>query len=293
MSLYSQFEEYINDDSTEGQKFIPSLSKLKWDCIEECYKSIIRTKIKLDMDDEIFDTNFKISNKSMTDIYKDNQRRKSEKRESEKPIFMITINPNDNVDFNELWNEIISLTRSVWFGEGYITWEQRGETAEDMGTGLHIHILMITYNIKFCLLQKNLTRKFGKYVNLLKLRETLNISNKPRKELDTILDEYIFQNNKQDEKQKKIEIDKIWREKLGIEPYYYFKSEIGTKVGLTTDKKPTFKKADGRTRNGGARKGSGAPKGNKNRANGKKAPKTEPGAEPQVSIKNEIKVLEF
>ncbi len=290
MSLYSQFEEFINDDETDNQKFIPRLAKLKWDCIEDCYRSIIRKKIKLDMDDGIFDTNFKICNQNMSNIHIENQRRISEKKEREKPLFMITINPNDTVDFNELWNEVVSLTRSVWFAEGYITWEQRGETAEEMGNGLHIHILMLTYNIKFCLLQKNLTRKFGPYVNLQKLRETLNISNKPRNELDIILDEYIFQNNKQEEKEKKIEIDKVWREKLGIKPYYYFKTEIGNKTGLTTDKKPVFKKADGRARNGGARKGSGAPKGNTNRRNGAKS-KTEPA--PQVSISNDIKILEF
>ncbi len=290
MSLYNQFQEYIeNDDSNE--KFIPTLSKIKWDCIEDTYRSIIRKKIKLDMEDGIFDTNFKISNRIMSDIHNENTRRTKEKMEQEKPCYMITINLSDDKLFNELFNEVISLTRSVWFNEGYITYEQRGECTADMGTGIHCHILMIKYNIKFSLLQKNLTRKFGRFVNLLKLRETLNISNKPRNELDKILDEYIFQNGKQEEKLSKIEIDKEWREKIGIKSNYHFSSKLGEKVGLTTDKRPTNQKADGRTRNGGARKGAGAPKGNTNRKSGTK--KKDSHENFDIEFVKKKKVLEF
>lgn len=291
MSLYNQFQEYIeNDDSNE--KFVPLLSKIKWDCIEDTYRSIIRKKIKLDMEDGIFDTNFKISNRIMSDIHIDNQRRTKEKQEQEKPCYMITINLSDDKFFNELFNEVISFTRSVWFSEGYITFEQRGESDADMGTGIHCHILMIKYNIKFSLLQKNLTRKFGRFVNLLKLRETLNISNKPRNELDKILDEYIFQNGKQEEKQTKIEIDKEWREKIGIEAHYHFSSILGERTGLTTDKRPVQQKADGRTRNGGARKGAGAPKGNNNRK-GKTPKKKSPIEDFDIEFVKQKKVLEF
>lgn len=268
MSLYEQYKNHIDkqsEDYNPEEEFTPMLTKIKWDTIEDVYRGIVRKKIKLDMQDGIFNSNFKISNKIMQEMDKSNRERTKAKKEQTKPCWLITINPRDDVDFNELWNEVVSFTKTVWFSEGYITWEQRGESIEEMGKGMHIHILVVKYNIEFGKFQTNLNRKFGKFINPQKLKETLNIQNKPRDELECVIDEYIMANGKQDEKITKVEIDKLWREKMGLKAYYHFECEIGSKAGLTTDKKPAFKKADGRRANGGKRNGAGPPKGNCNR----------------------------
>jgi len=144
----------------------------------------------------------------------------------------ITINPAPGVDLMAIRNCLNSISTSVmdnlhWVLEFRYSFEQRGKTIGEMGTGIHVHILAkIDYSHNLCELTKFIRRNILKY----RLISKDNITNpsiynivKIHKMVDYQKRIDYLEGKKQDKKIPSVKIDKIFRQKNNLLSMYRVK----------------------------------------------------------------------
>lgn len=153
------------------------------------------------------------------------ERLKSESKEAvaeqhNNRYMFITVNPKDSVKFHDFRKKIEKLVnRQIFTGHMYV-YEQRGKSADEAGKGFHSHILV----------ERNLSYKPSKTKELIQntMKDMVgsvkspNLLNLQFVGSDFIKDkiEYMTDIKTGEDKDKKQEIDVIWRKQLELEPLY-------------------------------------------------------------------------
>ena len=241
MSFRKQYKTYCDlyAGVDNPPPFLPSVTELEWEVEEEIMKSYMK-KIK----------KAKLREKSGTK-HPYNQILCNEWetiQERQQDFFLITINPKKEFWEGDKFNYFFNLCRKVasyiWVKEIYWFFEQRGETAEEMGQGVHCHFVLTKHKTERARLIKNLNSCFGAVCEEPHIN-TINVKNKKYEWLKDTLNDYLIEAKKHEDKLNKVKFDPLWREELSLQNKYYFEDS----VGLTIDERPTVFKG----RAGGAR----------------------------------------
>jgi len=132
----------------------------------------------------------------------------------------ITVSPKKDVSIKTLYDKTIKMVNNKTILSYLFVFEQREMNDVNNAYGIHMHILI--------------KHKFPKYSRFLKqikstYQDTVGDVNNPRfvdikccKEMRDVYNrvEYMIGEKHGEEKQKKQSIDKLWREKWGIDEYY-------------------------------------------------------------------------
>jgi len=231
-----EFEKY----QIEKSKLDNMLEVSELSCMKEAYEKIYRQeaekkcKMLLRMN--------KCEHYSLQKLYNENKEMKKQLGD----FYFITINPKEDVKFEEFKEAVLSVWNWCWIEKMYVAFEQRGSTAETRGYLPHAHILIEQCNNEWGKIQSQFKAKFRDKFCGMPYENTINVKSKAREWLNDKL-EYITGKKTDATKPEKQEQDKFWREDLEIKPIYKFE--------LSTDKKSS--------NNGGARNNSGVKKGQK------------------------------
>lgn len=131
--------------------------------------------------------------------------------------YWITINPKDDITLTDFISQVNKVVNMKIFNKCIFSFEQRGETTDTMGTGLHCHILACNdkYSVSnFC---SNTRKHFIKFVG--NINTHVWIVKIPEEWKNEKID-YIRGLKWDPEKDQKIIIDREWRREHQIEPYY-------------------------------------------------------------------------
>ncbi len=182
------------------------------------------------------------------------------RKEKLKPFYFITISPKEGIDYEEFFEAVRTACNWIFMEEGMYAYEQRG--TKDIH-GIHVHIVLMKYNVKPKTLQSRMETKFKQFCEPCKgsYEYVINVRQKKSEFLQDKID-YITGKKNDDDKSEKIYLDKIMREKYNLKEYYTF--------DLYTDKEVKGKR-------GGAREGAG-------RKNKKKI---------DMNVENKIVKIEF
>ena len=148
-------------------------------------------------------------------------------------IIFITISPPDNTDTLSFVKKVLHLANLTIFNGYMVAFEQRGATYDEAGKGMHAHLLLTRnhkYNkgkikSRFLTVLKNQNIYNPQQNNIVNLTKQINkkssyfsmqfpFNDKLFGKVDYLL------GGKNAEKQEKVSIDKIWRNKYDIDPYY-------------------------------------------------------------------------
>ncbi len=145
--------------------------------------------------------------------------------------YFITITSTPETDKLKFINGCKKLLDNAVIDRGYMVFEQRGETMETVGKGLHCHLLLIREKYthsKFSrrlleqLIKLEINETYKSYKQLLKLA---NLNSSPFS-FQNIKDETVpkklnyIQGNKNDEKLTKVEFDKVFRKTFDLQVIY-------------------------------------------------------------------------
>lgn len=131
----------------------------------------------------------------------------------------ITINPDPAVNLSVkcMYDKLCKVCKSTRIVEYLFSIEQRGETIEEMGKGIHCHILIKHVFPKFCKLQQHFYNNFKQVIGNIKhidIRYCKNVS-----DVNNRIN-YIKGEKNDDSKMHKVEIDRMWRKQWNIQDTY-------------------------------------------------------------------------
>ena len=146
--------------------------------------------------------------------------------------YFITITTPPNTDKIKFINGCKKLFDNAVIDRGYMVFEQRGETEDTVGDGLHCHLLLTRKDIynhsKFSnrLLEQLIKLKINeKYKSVKQLLKMANLNSSPFS-FQNIKNETVkkklnyIQGNKNDEKLLKVQLDKVFRKKFDLQDIY-------------------------------------------------------------------------
>lgn len=131
----------------------------------------------------------------------------------------ITINPDPklNISVLTLYNKFAKLVKSKCISDYLMTFEQRGESVSNIGYGPHIHFILRHKYRRYCELRKHISGLYRECVgndNAIDIRHCKGMTDVRNRVT------YIIGDKQSEEKRKKQEIDKIWKQEKNIEEYY-------------------------------------------------------------------------
>lgn len=136
-------------------------------------------------------------------------------KESGESIYFVTVNPKDDVSLEDLVKHTEKYTAQKHVTSADWVYEQRGSAEEQAGTGKHVHMLVTTKTCKSDFIK----RTQGKFKALVGNERHVHISHvKPEWVADKR--KYMQGEKTGDGKDVKVQIDKVWREKNNLLPYY-------------------------------------------------------------------------
>lgn len=123
--------------------------------------------------------------------------------------FHLTLCPPDD-DIDDLFDTVkLLLEKRMWITNFKYAFEQRSETEEEMGRGLHCHMYFEADKP-----QSHVLREIKSIIPKMVIKLQKITRGTEHQVINYILGQ------KEDQKTRKTEIDKIWREAEGILPYY-------------------------------------------------------------------------
>lgn len=135
-------------------------------------------------------------------------------------FLFITVNPKPEIPFNDFKNKMEKLAKRNIFEDALYVYEQRGKTEHDAGSGFHCHMLCT----------RNLNYKPTKVVSCIQntCKSLCNVKDSRVLNIQKIGEQfaedkrnYILGHNKTGEgKSVKQDIDKYWRKKNNLNPFY-------------------------------------------------------------------------
>lgn len=149
--------------------------------------------------------------------------------EISRPYIWLCVNPNSTYTFNEFQKLVSKMLSKVWLTDYVYVYEQRGITEEEMGKGFHLHaIIKKPDNKKPSHCVRELASTFKKCCDTSNYHffqtKMIDESEKDRK-LEYILG--TKQTTDENQKDLKQAMDKVWRQKIGIPPYFFSNIDIG------------------------------------------------------------------
>ncbi len=188
---------------------------------EKAYDNFLKKKlesiIKMEYDADLLGQKMK-NIKEYEQSVKVKLKEKTAKEHNNAFVF-ITINPNDTTTLTQLQEKVEKFVNRNMFSAYRYVYEQRGSTEKDMGHGFHAHIL----------LKRNLDYKPSKIALNTKntFKGITNVDNPKILNIQHIghdfaqdKDEYMTGVKTGEGKDKKQEIDKIFRKKNNLESVY-------------------------------------------------------------------------
>lgn len=131
----------------------------------------------------------------------------------------ITINPDETkAQLGDLMNSVLKLRYKKFVVQMEVVYEQRGETEEDRGKGYHCHILLEFKDVRYDNVKRSIHTIFDKLCGT-----SLHVNVKPCYE-KWLQDkkQYLRGNKWDEEKDDKIQQDKLWRQEFNIDPLYTY-----------------------------------------------------------------------
>lgn len=152
-----------------------------------------------------------------------------EKGEKTTPYIWLCVNPNPTVLLSEFNKTINKMITKKWLQSYVYVLEQRGQIEEEIGKGFHLHAIIKRPDDKklsHCIRELSNTFKTICDVSNYHFFQTkfIDEAEKDRK-MEYILGQKEYtDDNRKDLKQQ---MDKIWRERLNIQPYFFSNIELG------------------------------------------------------------------
>lgn len=125
-------------------------------------------------------------------------------------IFWITINPKSDVKLNEFLIKLKKASTKAWIDQFYYNIEQRGETIEEAGKGLHSHFLIKAKTYKKISHARD--EFYNTFKNMVGNPKHVDVKSYPLSMMQDKLD-YLQGKKWDDEKQTKVAVDNYFREK--------------------------------------------------------------------------------
>lgn len=153
-----------------------------------------------------------------------------EKVESQnRPYIWLCVNPNSTYSFKDFQLLVSKALSKLWIKEYVYVFEQRGITEEEAGKGFHLHAIIKRPDDKkpsHCV--REFANTFKKCCDTSNFHffqvKFIDVDEKDRK-MEYILGEK--QSTAENQKDIKQVIDKIWRSKINIQPYFFSNIELG------------------------------------------------------------------
>ena len=221
-------ENIENNDEYEKLKKFQSIK-------EQALKEFLKQKwkqfyhLKWRQDPNNIDMNYDIKDYKELDLRIKSLSKKTNKKYKN---YFITITTPPETDKLKFINGCKKLFQNAVIHRGYMVIEQRGETEETVGDGLHCHMLIFredkyahsrfTNRLLGQLIKLNINSKYKNVKQLLKLA---NLNSAPFS-FQNIKDETVekklsyIQGNKNDEKLLKVQFDKVFRKKFDLQEIY-------------------------------------------------------------------------
>lgn len=140
---------------------------------------------------------------------------------------MISIRPKDGMTIDEFEEYMKKILNKKWLNDNYLmVYEQKGASEEEMGKGMHSHILFKLNGVKHGRKQKSFKQCLNEVLGTVK---TFNNELFTEQSVDLVtckqndgekMQNYLLGEKSSEEKQEIQKIDKLWREKLNIMRYY-------------------------------------------------------------------------
>lgn len=156
-------------------------------------------------------------------VYNEVKAYKQEKEESKKKDYygFFTFNFKPSITLLDVQNFIGKLISKTWLSEWYYTIEQRGETLDELGKGIHIHFLF-KRNIKPSHTNREIYNTFKKYTDTpQEIIFKTAFKYYPKKFLNDKLD-YMTGKKWDEDKLQKVIMDKEFRKKNNLNIIYKY-----------------------------------------------------------------------
>lgn len=140
----------------------------------------------------------------------------------------MSLRPKDGLTIDEFMAQCEQLCSKLWLKNNHLlVYEQKGKNEEEMGKGMHAHILFKMLGVMHGKDQKSknqVLNEFHKTIKTFKrpdcwFEQSVDLDLRGRKE-GRNSQKYLIGKKASAEKQEIQKIDKIWRAKYNIEPYY-------------------------------------------------------------------------
>lgn len=180
-------------------------------------KALIKKIMKLEYDAETLGEKYVGLKKYEKELAEKKQQLIS--KEHNNGYIFITINPKPDVSLADFRKAVEKAAARNIFTECQYVYEQRGAMIAEMGKGFHCHMLC----------KRNLNYKPSKVANNIKntFKDITNVGNPSLLNIQIIGDEfardkveYITGTKTGEDKDKKQDIDVLWRQAFGIDPFY-------------------------------------------------------------------------
>lgn len=146
-----------------------------------------------------------------------------------KPYIWLCVNPNSTYTFNEFKALVQKMVSKVWLKSYVYVYEQRGITEQEAGKGFHLHAIIKRPEDKkpsHCIRELSNTFKKCCDVSNYHFFQTKFIDeDEYQRKLEYILG--LKDSNEENQKDLKQNIDKYWRGKYLIKPFYFLNIDIG------------------------------------------------------------------
>lgn len=132
-------------------------------------------------------------------------------------IYWITINPPPNIDIQGFINRVHQLRERSYLPNIKYSFEQRGEQLDEVGTGVHVHILC---DKKKGVAPKNIINNLSSFLkNYISSSSSIDVKSYPKSYYQDKVN-YLSGKKQDPDKDKKIEMDKIFRERFKLNSIY-------------------------------------------------------------------------
>lgn len=165
--------------------------------------------------------NLSAEEKKLYDDIKEMRQKVDEKAQKYTKYIWLCCNPNPLITLDDFKKIVQKAMGKAWLTQSDFLWviEQRGETQEEAGKGFHFHALYVKPdNKKYCEIIREMASSFNKAT------DTSNIAfyrhyGVSEEEFKRKIG-YLTSLKADEQKHAKQAMDRFWRPKVGIEPYY-------------------------------------------------------------------------
>lgn len=220
----SLYETLLNDKDEIGiktlqaQVFYDYESSIKL----KSFETILKKKYNEYWNDR-FETDDNLKNNFQIFKYLDDKNAKIN-AEKDTDYILITINPRDGVKFQDFNNLVLKSIKKKWISSYLYSFEQRGETEDDVGWRPHCHIILYRKGKIYCEIVREFKSCFKKICNVENIH-CLNFKVIKDGTFYQVVN-YVVGWKKDEGKHVKQIIDKRWRSIYDIKDYYYFGEEL-------------------------------------------------------------------